>query len=104
MPNIKDDDARDVHDLPTFDQFCHEMEGQLDGKAHDKNYNRDGKDGENILYRSVQAMTGGHHHAAGEIVYKVRRYLARGDAEDLVKVAAWAFLAWRHHQLDRRKP
>jgi hypothetical protein len=32
-----------------------------------------------------------------EIVYKARRYGARRNDEDLLKIAAWAFLTWRHH-------
>ena len=92
------------HAAPTFDEFMAEVSALLNNGAQDKNYSSNGPDGENTLYRAVQAMTDGHGHACGEIVYKVQRFLSPGrrgnDITDICKVAAWAFLVWRHHKLD----
>ena len=101
MPNIADDEKKGAADAPTFDQFCADVAALLGATAASKHYSQNGPDGDNVLYRSVAEMGGGHGHAAGEIVYKARRYLARGDVEDVAKIAAWAFLIWRHHQLDK---
>lgn len=35
---------------------------------------------------------------------KVRRYAARRDLEDLLKVAAWAYLVWRFDRPDAGSP
>ena len=89
---------------PTVESFVAEVSALLTETAADKNYSAGGPDGDNLLYRAVEEMVGGHAHAAGEIVYKARRYLARGDIEDVSKIAAWAFLIWRHHRLAERAP
>ena len=47
---------------------------------------------------------GGPGHALGEIIYKVRRYAARRNAEDLVKIVAWAYLVWRFDRPDAGSP
>jgi len=80
----------------SFDTFCDKVRCLLDPLAASKGYNGSGPDGDNALYEFVQAMTGGHHHAAGEIVYKIRRFEARGNVEDVLKAAAWCFLIWKH--------
>jgi len=90
--------------VPTFETFMHEVAGLLGETAAEKNYSAGGPDGDNLLYRAVEEMVGGHAHAAGEIVYKARRYLAKGNLEDVSKIAAWAFLIWRHHHLRERAP
>lgn len=80
----------------TFDQFTSEVRGLLEPTASGKGYNTTGVDGENDLYSFVQSMSGGHQHALGEIVYKARRYAAKGNKEDVLKIAAWAFLILKH--------
>lgn len=80
----------------TFDQFVNEVRGLLEPTAAGKGYNASGVDGPNDLYGFVQTMTGGHGHALGEIVYKARRYAAKGNREDVLKIAAWAFLILKH--------
>lgn len=79
----------------TFQQFMDQVKGLCEGKAKEKKYNATGIDGPNQLYDFVHELTGGPHHALGEIVYKVQRYAAKGNEEDILKVAAWAFLVWR---------
>lgn len=81
----------------TFQQFCDSVGGLLNGTADGKGYNRTGADGPNDLYAFIAEMNGNAGHAAGEIVYKVRRYMAKGNPEDIMKVAAWAYLVWKHH-------
>lgn len=83
----------------TWDQFTADVAALLEPKAASKGYSTTGIDGQNPLYEFVQDFAG-FGHAGGEIVYKVRRYAAKRNPEDLLKVAAWAYLAWRHH--DRR--
>ena len=83
----------------TFDEFCTHVHGLLNGTAQAKAYNTTGADGPNQLYEFVQSKisSGGAAHALGEVVYKAVRYQAKGNPEDLLKIAAWAFLAWRYH-------
>lgn len=76
----------------TFDEFVSEVRGLLEPTAAGKGYNATGVDGRNELYDFVKSMTGGDHHALGEIVYKARRFAAKGNREDVLKIAAWAFL------------
>ncbi len=80
----------------TFARFCAEMRRLLDQDAAGKGYHAVGPDGPNRLYEFVAETVGGPGHALGEIVFKVRRYAARRQREDLAKIAAWAFLVWRH--------
>lgn len=79
-----DSDGRKFRD---FVEAVHEV---LSGKAIDKGY-ADGPDGPNPLFE----MTGADH-AMGEIVYKAVRYRAKQNPEELLKIAAWAFLVWRY--------
>lgn len=80
----------------TFDQFVGSIKALLEPTAQGKGYNTTGIDGENQLYEFVQSFAG-PHHALGEITYKAVRYEAKRNPEDLLKIAAWAYLAWRHH-------
>ena len=91
----------------TFDQFAAGVRGLLDGTAAGKNYNQNGADGENKLFDFVFDTTDDYGHALGEIIYKARRFAAKGNDEDLLKAAAWAFLVLQHksrqQQADHRK-
>ncbi len=82
----------------TFDEFMADVRGLLEPTAAGKGYSSTGADGPNELYEFVHEMTGNHGHALGEIVYKARRYAAKGNLEDVKKIAAWAFLIAKHHQ------
>ena len=106
MPNISEERNQAARVAPTwltnpsFDDFITDVRHQLDAAAVEKNYNANGVSGDNLLYEAVAEMTGGQHHALGEIVYKARRFLSPGvrggDVTDLVKIAAWAFLAYKY--------
>lgn len=87
----------------TWDAFLIQVRALLEPTAASKGYSTTGIDGKNALYEFVQAMTG-PGHALGEIVYKARRYGAKKNPEDLLKIAAWAFLAWRHHDATPKSP
>lgn len=80
----------------TWAVFQERTRALLEPTAASKGYSTTGIDGQNALYEFVQDMAG-PGHALGEIVYKARRYGAKRNPEDLEKIAAWAFLAWRHH-------
>ena len=84
------------------------MRDLLDETAADKGYHQTGLAGPNPMYAFVAETAGGPGHALGEIIYKVRRYAARRDPADLLKIAAWAYLAWRFDQppagADQRAP
>ena len=82
----------------TFDEFTRAVHDQLAGTALSKGYNREGPDSDNALYQFVQDMVAGDGHPLGEIIYKARRYAARRDPIDMVKIAAWAFLVLKHRQ------
>lgn len=81
----------------TFAVFVAQMEAILEPTAAGKGYNTTGVDGRNDLYEFVQSFAG-DGHALGEIVYKAKRYAAKGDPTELIKIASWAFLIWRHRQ------
>jgi hypothetical protein len=83
---------------PTFDQFVGEVRALMEPTAVSKGYSTTGIDGVNPLYEFVEDMAEGPGHALGEIVYKAKRYGARRNPEDLLKIAAWAWLAYRHHE------
>ena len=87
---------------PPFASFCDAVRDLLDETAADKGYHNAGLTGPNPLYAFVAETAGGPGHALGEIIYKVRRYAARRDPEDLLKIAAWAFLVWRFDRPDAR--
>jgi len=82
----------------TFQQFSHQVQALLEPTAKSKGYNTTGVDGQNQLYEFVQETVGGPGHAIGEAIYKIKRYAAKRNPEDLEKLAAWAFLMWKHHQ------
>ena len=82
----------------TFEAFCTEVKASLTSAAASKGYNATGVDGENRVYAVIHAATGGHGHAIGEIVYKALRYARKRDPMDVVKIAAWAFLIFTHHE------
>lgn len=84
--------------MRTYAQFTEEVEHLLQGTAAGKGYSTTGPDGDNLLYEFVQTMSEGHQHALGEIVYKARRFASKGNEEDILKIAAWAFLVWKHNQ------
>lgn len=81
----------------TYAEFQARVTALLEPTAKGKGYNTTGVDGENRLYEFVEETVGGPWHAIGEIIYKAVRYRARGNPEDLEKIAAWAWLAWKHH-------
>lgn len=82
--------------MRTFQDFTAEVEKLLGGTAAGKGYNASGPDSENRLYEFVQRLSGGHQHAQGEIIYKIQRYAAKGNIEDVLKAAAWCFLIYKH--------
>ena len=79
-----------------FDIFCAAIYALLSETAAQKSYNTTGTDGPNPLYEFVREMSGGDAHALGEIVYKAKRFSAKHDIEDILKIAAWAFLIWKY--------
>lgn len=80
----------------TFDAFMTTVRDSMEGTARGKGYNQTGVDGPNALYDFVHDTIAGDGHAIGEIIYKVRRYARKGNPEDLVKAAAWAYLILKH--------
>jgi len=83
----------------SYKDFSELVRNLLEGAAAQKSYNRTGVDGRNDLYDFVSDIAG-DGHSLGEIVYKVKRFAAKKNPEDLLKIAAWAFLVWRKHQGD----
>lgn len=71
---------------------------KLAGKAESKGYARDGDGSPLYDFVSSHIARGGDAHGLGEVVYKIVRYQAKGDLEDLEKAAAWIFLAWDAEQ------
>jgi hypothetical protein len=88
-------------DERTWERFAELVEGLVNGTAAGKGYNGTGPNGPNDLYEFVAKLNEGPGHALGEMIYKIVRYKARRNPEDLLKVAAWAFLAWKHRPADQ---
>ena len=88
----------DLKESRTFDAFVAQMRAILEPTAAGKGYNTTGVDGDNSLYEFVAETVGGQGHAIGEAIYKIKRYAAKGNPEDLVKLASWAFLMFKHHE------
>jgi hypothetical protein len=83
-----------------FDRFSQDVEQLLSKTAESKGYLKAGiPEDTNNLYTMIQQALcrGGHGHALGEIVMKAVRYAERGEKTDLLKMAAWAYLIWQHH-------
>ena len=86
-----------------FAEFCDAVRDLLDETVADKGYHRSGLTGPNPLYALASDMAGGPSHACGEITYKAIRYAKRRDPNDLLKIAAWAYLVWRFDRPDARQ-
>jgi hypothetical protein len=84
----------------TFRAFVRAVGALLTGQAARKGYHVGAPDGPNPLYAFTARLVGGPGHALGEIVYKAQRYAALRRDEDVLKIAAWAFLIWRHASSD----
>ncbi len=87
---------------PTYKEFAERVEALLDDSARAKAYNATGVDGPNELFDFIGRVAG-DGHALGEIIYKVIRFKAKENTEDIEKIAAWAFLVWRKHQNEHRR-
>jgi hypothetical protein len=74
----------------SVDTFLKQVGDMLIEKAQSKGYA--GNNGGRDLFDSVDSECPGH--AAGEIRYKIKRWQAKKNPEDLIKIAAWAFLIW----------
>ena len=81
----------------TYKQFVEQVERLLGNTASGKGYS-EGADAPLELYDFVAEYVGGnrHGHALGEIIYKTVRFARKGNVEDILKAAAWAFLVAKH--------
>lgn len=79
-----------------LDYWFKQMQEIVLGKAQSKGYadnaQDDGRDLLDFVNRHCPS------HTEGEIIYKVIRWTKKRDPEDLLKIAAWAFLAWDQHR------
>ena len=77
--------------------FSNQVQSKVKDDAEKKGY---GGSDEAKMQLMMETEAGAPHcgHALGEIKYKVSRYIAKRASEDLVKIAAWAFLIyWKEH-------
>ena len=80
-------------DLLSWNNFMKLVSDKVGDQAHDKGYRiGDADTGEDLL------KVTGDDHAIGEIIYKAVRFRAKKNQDDLVKIAAWAFLLWRKNK------
>lgn len=79
----------------SFEFFVSEVKSLLDKAAESKGYNKTGIEGDNPVYNFMHNLFG-DAHPLGEIIYKVIRFHNKGDKNDLLKIAAWAYLVWKH--------
>lgn len=82
----------------SLDDFVLEIKRKVLGQAKEKGYITGNEDSGRALYDFIDKYVHNHGHAIGEIVYKAVRFSRRKDPEDIVKVAAWAFLVWDAHR------
>ena len=80
----------------SFQSFAGAVENLMTTSAESKGYNQTGVDGPNEVFDFITSHVG-DGHALGEMIFKVLRYDRKRNPEDLLKVAAWAFLMWRYH-------
>ncbi len=76
--------------------FYLEIEKVVSKKAKEKGYYVEGEDSGRNLYDFIGKYASGH--GIGEIIYKAIRWTRKRDPEDLIKIAAWAFLEWDHNR------
>ena len=79
--------------IDSVETFFDLVKRKVIGEASDKGY---GTSDEQKMWSLDEAETvaPGCGHALGEIKYKVNRYSKKRNPDDLVKIAAWAFLIW----------
>ena len=81
----------------SFEAFVSLIQDAVDKGAKEKGYNRTGVEGKNEMFQFLNGTVAPNDsHALGEIIYKAVRYSNKHDKTDLVKIAAWAFLIWKH--------
>jgi len=85
-------------EMRTFGSFIIRVRESLDRNAAKKGYNDSGAEGHNELYDFCNHFFPGH--ALGEIVHKCVRYSKKRNKEDLIKIAAWAYLEWLHDKTE----
>jgi hypothetical protein len=89
----------------TYKEFIVQVERLLGGTASGKGYS-ERADAPLELYDFVAEYVGGnkHGHALGEIIYKTVRFARKGNVEDILKAAAWAFLVAKHFEREKHDP
>lgn len=95
----KDIPASLVNFEVALDDYFLEIKKAVLQKAKEKGYYTQGEDSGRNLYDFIAKYATGH--GIGEIIYKAIRWTRKRDPEDLVKIAAWAFLEWDYN---RRNP
>lgn len=76
-----------------LEYFQNEVSKILLKTAQEKGYGTE-EEGGRELYDFIHDNFNRDGHALGEIVYKAIRYRKKGEMEDLIKIAAWAFLIY----------
>lgn len=79
--------------MKDFSAFVKGVEESLSGSANGKGYAQHGT-ADTDLHDFIEYHFSGH--ALGEIVSKCVRYQAKKNPEDLLKIAAWAYLLWQN--------
>ena len=82
----------------SYQKFCEQVEAILSVSAKSKGYTDTDANGPNDVYEFIYTATGDHGHPIGEIMYKALRYMKKRNPEDLLKIAAWAYLVFKHHR------
>ena len=77
------EDPRSVESSDSFLSFIDRLKSKVGNEAGNKGYDD-----------ALLELTGAEH-ATGEIIYKAVRFRSKGDPDDMIKAAAWAYLLWR---------
>lgn len=87
--------------MQSLGNFFDELYAIVGGKAQQKGYaslNAKDSSGRETLDFVKQHAPG---HAEGEMMYKIIRWTKKRQPEDLLKLAAWAFLVWDQYRRER---
>ncbi len=76
----------------SFQRFAREVQQSVHDYGKKKGYRAERRD----LFEFTVDCGAAKGHAVGEIIYKAIEFFRRPRKVLMVKIAGWAFLAWRH--------
>ena len=81
--------------MRTFEEFAKHVKESCEKHAQRKGYTTSDVDGDNQLLDVAVALGIHDQHSIGEIIYKCAEYLKAPRDLLLIKIAGWAYIAWK---------